>query len=127
MGAFCVYGISRGVCKAAASKKQPFGEGEGANRRNYSPAEWGGKRDALAEKMFKDATRRVKVSPELDTPQFCADWLAISPGEVREAVIMVRGPKVDKNGTVVKRGGAVVETWLEYAAECARRNITAAT
>ena len=86
----------------------------------------GGKRDALAEKMFKDATRRVKVSPELDTPQFCADWLAISPGEVREAVIMVRGPKRDKKGDVVKRGGAVVETWLEYVAECARRNITAA-
>lgn len=86
----------------------------------------GGKRDALAEQMFKDATRRAKVSPELDTPQFCADWLAISPGEVREAVIMVRGPKRDKNGDVVKRGGAVVETWLEYAAECARRNIPVA-
>ena len=86
----------------------------------------GGKRDALAEKMFKDATRRVKVSPELDTPQFCTDWLAISPGEVREAVIMVRGPKRDKNGDIVKRGGAVVETWLEYAAECARRNIPVA-
>ena len=30
------------ICKAAASKKQPFGEGEGVNRRNYSPAQWGG-------------------------------------------------------------------------------------
>lgn len=76
--------------------------------------------------MFKAATRLVKVSPELDTPQFCAAWLAVSPGEVRDAVIMVRGPKVDKNGAVVKRGGAVVETWLEYVAECARRNIEVA-
>lgn len=42
MGAFCVYGISRGVCKAAASKKQPLGEGEGADWRSYSPTEWGG-------------------------------------------------------------------------------------
>ena len=117
---------------AAVSAKQrhrrssPLQRGKARVGAITRPQNGGGKRDALAEKMFKDATRRVKVSPELDTPQFCADWLAISPGEVREAVIMVRGPKVDKNGTVVKRGGAVVETWLEYAAECARRNITAA-
>lgn len=76
--------------------------------------------------MFKDTTRRVEVSHELDTPQFFADWLAISPGEVGKLVIMVPAPKVDKNGAVVKRGGAVVKTWPEYAAGCARRNIPAA-
>lgn len=76
--------------------------------------------------MFKEATRRVKVSPELDTPQFCLDWLAVSPGEVREPVIMVRGPKLDKHGNLIKRAGVVVETWLEYVAECSRRNIPAA-
>lgn len=85
----------------------------------------GGKRDELADRMFKEATRRVKISPELDAPQFCLDWLAISPGEVREPVIMVRGPKLDKHGNPVKRNGVVVETWLEYVAECSRRNITA--
>ena len=120
------------LVSAAVSAKQrhrrssPLQRGKARAGAITPPQNGGGKRDALAEKMFKDATRRVKVSPELDTPQFCADWLAISPGEVREAVIMVRGPKVDKNGSVVKRSGAVVETWLEYAAECARRNIPAA-
>lgn len=67
--------------------------------------------------MFADATRRVKIGPELDAPQFCRDWLAVDPGHVKDAVIMVRGPKIDKHGNKVKRRGVTVETWLEYTAE----------
>ena len=123
MGAFCVYGISRTLCKAAAAKKTPTYDHKA--RRHIGLEEWTVMRDALAEELYEQATRRVKISPELDTPHFCRDWLATDPGHVRDTVIMVRGPKIDKNGAEVKRNGATVETWLEYAAECARLNIEA--
>lgn len=124
MGAFCVFGISRAVCKVAAAKK--IASYDEKAKRNLSMEEWSAKRDELAEKLFLEGERRVKVSPELDAPQFCRDWIAVDPGQIRQPVIMVRGPKVDKNGAAVKRNGAVVETWLEYAAECVRLNIKAA-
>lgn len=124
MGAFCVYGISRTLCKAAASKKTPTYDAK--EKRDIKLEEWAVLRDAMTEALYQQATRRVKISPELDTPQFCRDWLAIDPGHVRDTVIMVRGPKIDKNGAVVKRNGQTVETWLEYAAECKRLNIEVA-
>lgn len=129
MGAFCVYGISRSICRAAAEKKTPTrvredtAPGEKERYRDLSPVEWAQHRDAMAEKLFFEATRRVKVSPELDAPQFCRDWLATDPSNVRDTVIMVRGPKRDKSGAEVIKDGAVVETWLEYEAECARLEI----
>ncbi|RFP32437.1 hypothetical protein D0T21_09555 [Duganella sp. BJB476] len=123
MGAFCVFGISRTVCKAAAARKVPTHEG----KRNLTLEEWTGRRDALAEQMYADSTRRVKISPELDTPHFCRDWLLTDPGHVRDAVVMVRGPKRDKNGEVIVKDGAPVETWLEYSAECARLGIEVAS
>lgn len=125
MGAFCVFGISRTLCKVSAAKKTPSYDAK--ERRNLGLEEWAARRDELAETMFVEATRRVKVSPELDAPQFCRDWLAIDPGHVRDAVVMVRGAKIDKHGCEVKRNGAVVETWLEYATECERLNLEVAT
>jgi hypothetical protein len=120
MGAFCVFGISRTVCKAAAARKTPTQE-KGVG---ISPEEWGARRDALTEQLFVESTRRVKISPELDAPQFCRDWLQADPNHVRDTVLMVRGPKRDKHGNVVKRDGAIVETWLEYEGECARLHLT---
>lgn len=131
MGAFCVFGISRSLCKKAAEKKTLTRErievapGERERFRDLSPAEWAVKRDELAERMFAESTRRVKISPELDAPQFCRDWLSTDPGHVRDTEIMVRGPKRDKHGNEVKKDGAVVETWLEYKAECERLGIKA--
>jgi hypothetical protein len=122
MGAFCVFGISRTVCKASAARKVPTHEG----RRSLTIEEWTEKRDALAAQMYADATRRVKISPELDAPHFCRDWLLTDPGHVRDTVLMVRGPKRDKNGDVILKNGAEVETWLEYSAECARLGIEVA-
>lgn len=121
MGAFCVFGVSHTLCKAAATKKTPSYDSK--KKRNLSREEWAARRDELAEAMFAEAKRRVKISPELDAPQFCRDWLAVDREHVRDPVVMVRGPKMDKHGNVVKRNGAVVETWLEYASECARLGI----
>lgn len=112
MGAFCVFGISRVLCKAAATKKVSSYDSE--ERRTLTPAEWAVRRDELAEQLFVDATRSVRVSPELDAPQFCADWLAADPSQVRDAVIMVRGPKIDKHGGVVTRNGQPVESWRRH-------------
>lgn len=123
MGAFCVFGISRTVCQSAAAKKVPTFNLE--TKRDLSPIEWARHRDELADKMFVESTRRVKISPELDAPQFCRDWLATGPGHVRDAVIMVRGPKRDKHGNEVHKAGAVVETWLPYEAECERLGLEA--
>lgn len=119
MGAFCIFGISRTVCKNTAARKTPTQiKGVGI------PLEvWAANRDALADQLFTDSKKRVKVSPELDAPQFCYDWVAADPSNVRDTVLMVRGPKRDKLGNEVKKDGAVVETWLEYEGECARLKI----
>lgn len=129
MGAFCIFGISRSICKAKADKQTPTRvreegkPGEKARERVLSIEEWAVKRDEMAEQLFTEATRKVRVSPELDAPHFCLSWLQADPKNVREAVLMVRGPKHDKHGNPIKRNGVQVETWLEYAAECERLGI----
>lgn len=121
MGAFCIYGISRSICKATANKKTSFRDSK--ENRDLTPGEWAARRDAVAEQLFNEATRRVRVSPELDSPHFCRDWLAADPTHVRDTVLMVRGPKRDKKGDIVVKNGVPVETWVEYAAECERQKI----
>ncbi|RSZ60024.1 hypothetical protein HF313_15020 [Massilia atriviolacea] len=112
MGAFCVYGISRSVCKITATKKQPT-TGKGTSK-SLTISEFGAARDELAERLFAETTKRGKISPELDAPQFCMDWIAAGKDEVKDCVIMSRGPKVDKNGGPVIKQGAPVMTWVEY-------------
>jgi hypothetical protein len=117
MGAFCVFGVSRGNCRLTAEKKVPTSvSDEKGKNRSLSQEEWAARRDLLAARLFDEGARPVKVSPEFDAPQFCRDWLAVSPGEVRLARVMGRGPKIDKKGNPVVRGGAPVITWVEYAA-----------
>ena len=94
MGAFCVFGISRSNCRKAAEKDTPTVE----NKRNIPIEEWARRVAVKTEELFETVIRRVKVSPELDAPQFCRDWLATQPGEVKQPVIMVRGPKFDAQG-----------------------------
>ena len=124
MGAFCVFGISLSVCQAAAAKKTPTFDLE--EDRAIGSVEWAARRDALAEQMFNQGGRRVKISPELDAPHFCRDWIAADPAHVRDTVLMVRGPKRDKHGNEVFKNGAPTETWLPYADECKRLGIAAA-
>lgn len=103
MGAFCVFGISKGICKTKAERKVATFDKDA--KRDLSPLEWAARRDAFAAKLFEEADRPVRVSPEFDAPQFCHDWLAVSPDQVKLARVMVRGPKTDKDGKPVVRGG----------------------
>lgn len=98
MGAYCVFGVSRTISRQLAEKQTPTFEGGDLNRRELTMAEWVARRDALATKLFDTTEKPYRISPELDSPQFCADWMAVSPGEIRLAKIMVRGPKLDGGG-----------------------------
>lgn len=113
MGAFCVFGISRSACRKRAESKVPV-QIPGGGGMTYSVIEWGEKVRAMTEALFAEATRSERVSPELDAPQFCRDWLDAQPAEVRQAVIMCRSQKVDKQGNPVKRNGVPVMTWREF-------------
>ncbi len=121
MSGFCVFGISKSHCKKQANNKQKTFEfvasPYSATGRRVEPgiAEWVVRRDELAEKLFAETTRAVQISPKFDAPQFCADWIASAPSEVRNCVIMCRMQKIDKNGKPVLRGGVFLTTWAEYA------------
>lgn len=112
MGAFCVFGVSRSVCRKLAEKKvATFCPKLG---RELSPVEWGARVVAEGDRVFSESTKQVRISPEFDAPQFCRDWLAVSPAEVRLARIMVRGPKTGADDKPVIRKGVPVMTWLPY-------------
>lgn len=115
MGAFCIYGISYSDCLAVAEKKVSATEFVGKDEwRNLSLAEWAEKRDRVAKELFENGTRLTRVSPEFDAPQFCKDWLAINPANVRNAELRVWGGKKDANGEPVLRKGKPVITWVKY-------------
>lgn len=119
MGAFCVFGVSRSVCLAAAEKATPTYVLRDGKREDLTMAEWAARRDRAAAAMFETSEKPVKVSPEFDAPQFCEDWLAADPAHVRMAQIRVRGGKLDKLGNPVLRNGQQVLTWLPYPLEVA--------
>lgn len=119
MGAFCVFGVSRQVCrKQAESSVKTIDKETG---RHLSVTEWGERVRAEGDRVFAETERQVRISPEFDAPQFCRDWLAVTPGEVRLARIMVRGPKTDDNGKPMMRKGSPVMTWLPYDEASARQ------
>lgn len=91
MGAFCVFGISRSACKAEATRRTPTYVIENGERRDLTMAEWAARRDEMAASLFEHGEKPARISPELDAPQFCHDWLAAGPCEVRSPVVMVRG------------------------------------
>jgi hypothetical protein len=112
MGAFCVFGVSRQVCRKLAEKSVPTRCPE--LKRELTAPEWGGRVMAEADRLFEASEKQVRISPELDAPQFCRDWIAASPGDVKLTRLMYRGPKIDKYGAAVLRDGAPVLTWLPY-------------
>jgi len=98
VGAFCVFGVSRAASKQIAEKKTSEYEG----RRALSITEWAARRDALAAELFANCVKPYRISPELDSPEFCQDWMDVAPAEIRLAEIMVRGPKLDGGGQTGK-------------------------
>jgi len=58
-----------------------------------------------------------KISPELDSPAFCLDWISVDPSQVRDTKIMARRPKLGKDGKPVLRMGQPVLAWSEYQPE----------
>lgn len=118
MGAFCVYGVSLLNCKKVAEKKVSHVIKIDGETIILKPVEWAVRRDEFANQLFDSAERRRQISPEFDSPDFCFDWLKIaSKRDIKLAKIMVRGPKVDKNGNPVKKNGHQVMTWLEYSTQ----------
>ena len=112
MGAFCVFGVSRQVCRKLAEKSVPtFCP---VQKRELTAPEWGARVAEEADRLFEQSEKQVRISPELDAPQFCRDWISASPRDVKLTRIMVRGPKVDKHGAVVMKDGVEALTWLPY-------------
>ena len=120
MGAFCVFGVSRSLCRMKAEKKAPTVVGSGKDRRYVPIGEWAETVKSMAVELFESERKQVKISPEFDAPQFCRDWIAVSPDEVRLTKIMVRGPKTDEKGKAVLRNGVPVMTWHEYEQAAAK-------
>lgn len=116
MSSFCVYGISKSRCKQHAEKKvSHFGK---------TVSEWGDEVRQKAAELFDTQDKSEQISPEFDAPQFCRDWIAAQPSEIRNAVIMYRGPKTDKHGGTVMKKGAPVMTWIEYdESKLSQRNL----
>lgn len=114
MGAFCVFGVSKSACKAAADKAVLTIVVRDGETISLTIDEWRVKRDAMAIKLFEDTEKPVRISPEFDAPQFCHDWIAAAPAEIKLAKVMVRGPKFDGGGRPIKRNGVQVMTWHEF-------------
>lgn len=120
MGAFCVFGVSRSHCRKQAEKNiltftiEQLPYPPHTRRRELTISEWAGLVQAESARLFDESEKQVRISPELDAPQFCRDWVAAQPGETKLTKIMCRGDKIDKHGAVVLRDGAPAQTWLNY-------------
>lgn len=113
-GAFCVFGVSRAHCRKQAEKTVSTSAVVEGRRRELTAPEWGRLVAIEADRLFSSTEKQVRISPELDAPQFCRDWIKAQPDEVRLTKIMCRGDKIDKHGAVVLRDGAAAQTWLDY-------------
>lgn len=87
---------------------------EEKKRIDLTPAEWGERVRAEAERLFDEGGRSVKISPAFDAPHFCRDWIAVAPAEVRDTRIMARAPKLDEKEKPIVRKGQTVMTWAPW-------------
>jgi hypothetical protein len=113
---FCVFGVTRQDClrpaRAKVSTKDP------KTKATLSPAEWDERVQVVADELFAIA-RPKQISPAFDSPQFCADWIALGlrgvPPQIRAPQVMAKGKKVDKKGSEIVRKGVPVIGWVPYA------------
>lgn len=115
MTSFCVFGVSKQLCRQKAERKIPTFIMKERKRIDLTPVEWGALVAKAAAELFDTIDKQAKISPAFDAPQFCHDWLRVSPSEVRLTKIMVRKPKLDERGKPIMRKGAPVLSWHEYA------------
>ena len=106
MGGFVVYGVSRMACRKKAEAATPV--------LHQTVVEWDTKVRELAEKHFDESDKKVRISPELDRPRFCEDWIADGAGQVKLTQIMCRGERIEKHGAVTIKGGQPVMTWIPF-------------
>jgi hypothetical protein len=113
---FCVFGVTRQDCvkraRAKVSTRDP------ATKAALSPEEWTAKVGAEADRLFEIA-RPKQISPAFDSPQFCADWIALglrgAPPQIRAPRVMAKGKKIDAKGKELTRKGVPVIGWVPYS------------
>lgn len=109
MSSFCVFGIKKSDCVAEARKLIPWSVAQThAIHSMYA--------DLLAEHLYREMPRAKQIAPAFDTPQFACEWIDIAKrsGQAKSMRVIVRGPKVDKNGVAIVRKGKQVIEWIEY-------------
>lgn len=74
MSGFCVFGVTRQDCLKRARAK--VSTRDSATKLQLRPEEWAARVDAEADRLFEIA-RPKQISPAFDSPQFCADWIAL--------------------------------------------------
>ncbi|USE78942.1 hypothetical protein NDR89_20105 [Cupriavidus gilardii] len=109
MSAFCVYGMSFTLALKRAEKK--------VSSVGLSMEDWRKQVHDAAEQILLSA-KPTQVSPTFDAPQFAQDWIEVAErtSRVHAPRVMVRAPKVDKHGNVVKdkRTGLPALGWKPY-------------
>ncbi|MBB2928356.1 hypothetical protein [Paraburkholderia silvatlantica] len=115
MSAFCVFALSLPVARERAAKR--VDTVDPITRRPYSEEEWRQKVEEAAQVIYAKMTP-VQVSPALDAPQFCEEWieLARKTGHYDAFAIKCRGVARDKKGApkLSKTTGAELITWVAY-------------
>jgi hypothetical protein len=74
MSGFCVFGVTRQDClkraRAKVSTRDPV------TKQQLRPEEWAARVEVEADRLFQIA-RPKQISQAFDSPQFCADWIAL--------------------------------------------------
>lgn len=110
MGAFAVFGISRGHIREQVLKRVAPG-------RNITPAQFEKSIDEIVDKKFETKRARIRISPEFDAPQFCVEFMAHAnkADGFRDLAVYARQPKKNKLGEPMKnKKGRPVISWQPY-------------
>lgn len=109
MSAFCVFGTSRSVAKARATKRVE--ESVRVKKLKLTPEQFEAEVAEVAAAIFKKSGR-VKISNLFDAPQFANDFIraGVSADHICRAHVRAR---ID-SGEINKKTGKPRMTWTEY-------------
>ena len=120
---FCVFGVSKKKCKAAAEKKVNAMRGELAPKTQKQHESLVAK---LTEELFLKA-KPTAISAELSTPSLVEDFIALAKktGGMRALKGMRRAHKTDKKGVpqYQKRTKKPVFEWVELESNFTQESI----